>query len=292
MAQEREKTQRQLKTEYIMSLLLYGTNGVAASMISLNSTQIVLLRTCFGWLVMAVAYYIRGGRLRDKPKRDMRFVALSGLCMAANWLFLFEAYVRIGVGLGMIINYCGPVLVMLLSGLLFRERLTGGVWLALALCLGGAGLISFQAAEQLDPVGLLCAGLAAVSYAGMVLFNQQTKHFTGPGRVLVQLTATLGAVVLFSALHGELGFSVARDEWIGVLWLGALNTGLGSYWYFGSIGLLPVREVSVLGYLEPLSVLAFSALLLHETLRPMQLLGAAMILGGTAAMELRRKKKT
>lgn len=71
---------------------------------------------------------------------------------------------------------------------------------------------------------------------------------------------------------------------------GVCSTGLGSYLYFSSIPRLPVREVSVLGYVEPLSALVFSAVLLGERLLPAQLLGAGLILGGTLVMELFRAK--
>lgn len=47
--EQRRKTQR-TQTIYLVSLLLYGTNGVAAHFLQLSSMQIVLLRTfSAGW---------------------------------------------------------------------------------------------------------------------------------------------------------------------------------------------------------------------------------------------------
>ena len=46
----------------------------------------------------------------------------------------------------------------------------------------------------------------------------------------------------------------------------------------------------MLGYVEPLSALVFSAVLLGERLLPAQFLGAGLILGGTLVMELFRAK--
>lgn len=84
--------------------------------------------------------------------------------------------------------------------------------------------------------------------------------------------------------------SAQRRDVLFVLLSGVCSTGLGSYLYFSSIPRLPVREVSVLGYVEPLSALVFSAVLLGERLLPAQLLGAGLILGGTLVMELFRAK--
>ncbi|WP_313770619.1 DMT family transporter [Bacillus sp. S/N-304-OC-R1] len=61
--------------------------------------------------------------------------------------------------------------------------------------------------------------------------------------------------------------------------------------YFSSIGRLPVQSVSILGYLEPLSALVFSAAILGEKLSLVQLVGAVLILGGAAYGELFRSKK-
>lgn len=66
---------------------------------------------------------------------------------------------------------------------------------------------------------------------------------------------------------------------------GVVNTGFGCWLYFSSIGALPVQTVSVCGYLEPLSAVFFSVLLLHEALTPARWIGAAMILGGAMLAE-------
>lgn len=70
-----------------------------------------------------------------------------------------------------------------------------------------------------------------------------------------------------------------------MLFLGVVNTGVACYLYFSSIGRLPVQTVSILGYLEPLAAVVFSALLLNEKMSSIQMLGAALILGGAIFTE-------
>ena len=64
------------------------------------------------------------------------------------------------------------------------------------------------------------------------------------------------------------------------LLLGLVNTGVGCYCYFSSIGDLPAQSVAICGYLEPLSAVLLSVLILHETMAPLQILGAVLIIGG------------
>ena len=44
--------------------------------------------------------------------------------MGISWLFLFEAYRRIGVSIASLGYYCGPVIVMALAPVMFHEKLT------------------------------------------------------------------------------------------------------------------------------------------------------------------------
>ena len=70
------------------------------------------------------------------------------------------------------------------------------------------------------------------------------------------------------------------------LCIGLVNTGLGCYLYFSSMGELPVTRVAVCGYLEPLSAVVLSAVLLGEPMTAANILGAALILGGAVYSEM------
>ena len=110
--------------KYILGLLLFGSNGVVASFIRLQSHEIVLLRSLLGGVFLLGLFFLTGGRFTIRQhKRDTVYVILSGAAMAADWLLLFEAYARIGVSLGMIINYCGPIVVIISSAFFFSEKI-------------------------------------------------------------------------------------------------------------------------------------------------------------------------
>lgn len=68
--------------------------------------------------------------------------------------------------------------------------------------------------------------------------------------------------------------------------LGLLNTGVGCYFYFSSIGELKVQTVAVCGYLEPLSAVLFSVIFLKETMLPLQIIGGMLVIGGAMTGEL------
>ena len=267
---------------YIFGLILFGSNGVAASCIHLTSQQIVLLRTLLGFALLAVLYFATGHRLTaGQHKRDCAFLALSGVAMGADWMLVFEAYGQIGIGLSTIINYCGPILFIVTAPLFFRERLTWQKGLALAMAMVGACLISGQTAAAGGSVwGLVCAGLSAVTYAILVISNKMSRHIVGMENALIQMGFTLLTVGIFVGFRGGLAMDIPAGDWPFILWLGLLNTGVGCFCYFATIGTLPAHTVAICGYLEPISAVVFSLVILREVISPVQLVGILLILGG------------
>ncbi len=278
--------------KYFAALLLFGSNGVVASTISLSSYEIVLLRSVIGGALLLVLFFAAGNRMTvRRHKKDLLFIVLSGIAMAADWLFLFEAYAQIGVSLGMLINYCGPALVIAFSPVLFRECITGSKIIALSAAVTGAFLISGQAAVSgLSIWGLFCAAMSAVSYAVMVLSNKMAKEVGGTENATLQLLATAVTVMIFVGWKQGAAIEIAPGDWMPVLWLGLINTGMGCFFYFSSIGQLPAQSVAVCGYLEPLSAVLLSVLVLHEKMTGWQMLGAALIIGGALYGELGKRK--
>lgn len=113
---------------YLAALLLFGSNGIIASAIALPSSDIVLLRTFLGALSLVTILAITQRHKLQAPSRlrEAAALLLSGAALGASWIFLFRAYQTIGVGVSSLLYYCGPIIVMALSPLIFGEKLTGG----------------------------------------------------------------------------------------------------------------------------------------------------------------------
>lgn len=273
--------------KYILSNLLFGFNGVVASCILLSSTQIVLLRTLIGSLTLVVLFLIGGGRFTFLgKKRQFFFLVLSGIAMGTSWMFLYEAYERIGVSIGTLLYYCGPVIVMMTSPFLFRERLTAGTLIGVLAVMIGVFLINGGAADVgMDLPGLGCGLMSAVTYAVMVICNKKAKDISGLENPTLQLIVSFLTVAVFVGVRGELAMDITPRSLLPIGVLGILGTGIGCYLYFSSIGKLPVQTVAVFGYLELVSAVVFAAIFLEETMALPQWIGGVLIVGGAVLGE-------
>ena len=211
--------------------------------------------------------------------------------MGASWMFLYEAYAQIGVSIATLAYYCGPVIVMILSPILFREKMTIAKILGFLSVLMGMFCVNGQALSVgRTSWGLIYGVLSAIMYAFMVIFNKKAVSITGLENSMWQLITSFITVAIFLGLKQGFSISIEPGNLVPILLLGMVNTGIGCYFYFSSIGDLPVQTVAICGYLEPLSALIFSAAFLGEKLSFVQIVGAVLILGGAAFGELFQRR--
>jgi drug/metabolite transporter (DMT)-like permease len=274
--------------KYIAALLLFGSNGIVAGHIALSSYEIVFTRTLIGSLFLILIFLLSEQKAQLwKNRTHLIYLVISGVAMGASWMFLYEAYAQIGVSIATLAYYCGPVIVMILSPIIFREKMTGVKLLGFLAVLIGLFCVSGQTLSQGGTVwGLICGMMSALTYAFMVIFNKKAVSITGLENATLQLLISFITVAIFLGLKQGFAVPFAPGNLAPILLLGIVNTGIGCYFYFSSIGHLPVQTVAICGYLEPLSALFFSAALLGEKLGPVQIAGAVLILGGAAFGEL------
>ena len=185
---------------------------------------------------------------------------------------------------------------MALSPLIFGEKLTGGKIAGLIAVACGAFLIAAQGLGGNMPIaGIACGIASAFCYALMVIASKSAPHIEGLENSALQVSAAfVTALVLTLFTQGAPSFLsagvAASIDWRAVAMLGVVNTGIGCLLYFSAVAKLPVQTVAVVGYLEPLSAVVFSAVLLGEAITPVRLMGAALIIGGALFCELAGKR--
>ena len=274
---------------YLVALLICGSNGIVASYINLPSYQIVFFRMMLGALFLGVLLLIT----HSKPSctdhvSQIKYLIFSGLALGLQWSLLFEAYRQVGVGVATLEYYCGPIIVMALSPILFHERLTWQKISGLAVVMVGMGLIvGYGVGEKLSLAGLSFGAIAAILYAAMIISNRYAPDIKGIESTTIQLgIGALFVGLLTLVLHGiELPSNGSSVNWGALVLLGLFNTGVGGL-YFPQLTKIPVQRVAVFGYLEPLSAVIFSAILLGEQLGPLKIAGACCIIGGAIFAEV------
>lgn len=275
----------------LTSMAIFGTIGLFRRSIPLGSATIAMARGFLGMAALLLAGHLRGVRLSWRDIRPrLPLLVLSGICLGANWILLFEAYRFTTVAVATLCYYMAPVLVILASPLLFRERLTPRRMLCVAIALAGMVLVSgvLQPDRHTGSSRGVLLGLgAAVLYASVVLLNKKTDGIQAGDRTIVQL-GTAGVVLLpYVLLTEPLDPEVLTPSVLGLLLLGGLvHTGLAYTLYFTSIRALPAQTAALYSYIDPVLAILLSAFLLSEPIWPDEGIGIVLVLGGTLLSEL------
>jgi drug/metabolite transporter (DMT)-like permease len=73
--------------------------------------------------------------------------------------------------------------------------------------------------------------------------------------------------------------------WAGVLFLGLACSGLGYLFWFGALEHIEASRVASFLYIEPLVTLAASALMLHEPISAVTVMGGCLLIGGVVLVQ-------
>ena len=282
------------KTEYILSMLVFGTLAPFVRGIGVTSGEVALYRAVLASCLIGSYLLVTHTKIPFRSARkDIALLILSGMAMGFNWVFLFQAYKYTSVSIATLSYYFAPVIVTIASPVIFHEKLTKKQ----ILCFIGStvGLILITEIQGgkggSDWIGILFGLGAACLYATVILLNKFIRSVEGIQRTFLQFLAAVIAVLPYVALTD--GFHLGSLDvkgWILLLIVGLFHTGITYCLYFNSLRDLPGQQTAVLGYLDPLVAVFISVAFLEERLTLLQGIGALLILGFSLWNEIGRKK--
>lgn len=276
----------------IASMIIFGTNGLLVANISLSSAEIVLMRTFLGFIFLLAVVAARRSFSFAELKADIIPATVGGAALGLNWVLLFGAYRCAGVSISTLVYYCGPMIAIILSPIVFKEKLTANKLIAVIAVAAGMLCISGNVTQGSDmQTGLLLGAGAAALYALIIIVAKRVTHMSGLNCSMYELFISFIVMVFYLLINGiKLPVIPSADDIVYVLIIGFVNTGLAYYMYFSALQKLPAQTSSLISYADPLTALIVSALFLGEKLGIVQLLGAVLILGGACLGELKLKK--
>ena len=109
----------------IAAMLIFGTIGVVRRQIPLSSGFLAFTRGILGGLTILAFMKLKGKSVRENlSRRQVLWLSATGAIMGINWILLFEAFEHTTVAVATLCYYMQPTIVILLSPLVFREKLS------------------------------------------------------------------------------------------------------------------------------------------------------------------------
>lgn len=280
----------------LTTAVLWGMIGLFSRQLSaegFTSIQITLIRSVLNALILLGILCLTGrSRLRIRLQDIPIFIGSGVIGNALFNICYFRTIEEAGLASAAVLLYTAPCFVMLLSAVLFREKITGVKFLALLLSFTGCVLVSgFRPGESSISGAAFLTGLGSGFF--YALYSIFLRIGTGRG---VDSDACAFYTYLFSALAlipfaniGEMAV-LYQSTPAAVLWsilIAVVSTFLPSVLYTRALTMIETGKASMIAYAEPLTAALIGVFVFGERLDLLAGIGIILILA--ALMLLGRK---
>ena len=248
-------------------------------------------RTSFSLLVLFPVLLLTRGRTLALPRTDFyRAVVLGILGVAASNYLYYLAIQKTNVASAIVIQYTAPAWVLLYLAARGRQKATlprvAAVVLAVIGCALVIGLVG-GGRFQVNVIGLIAAVLASFSFAFYNVGGHDLLARYDRWKVLLY---ALGSAAAFWMVINPPWKIVAAHysggQWL-FLFVFAMTSVLlpFSLYFAGLQHLLPTNAI-VTSCLEPVFSIILAAVLLGETVRPVQIVGILIVLSAIVLVQM------
>ena len=263
-----------------------------------TSLELSQARAYVAFLGLALIQIFTSTARRDKgtpgtPGRPWLQVLLLGAAIGLVNAAYYVAIDHLEVAVAIVIQYMAPALVVIWVALRSQTTPERKVIFAVVAALVGVALaadIGRGEMSDLDVIGLVAAVSSAVLFAAYTLLSESAaKHFGPTGALLRAFGAASILWVAFQATQGWPGALFETANIGRVLFVGVVGTLLPFVLYVWGVRRVAAQKAVIVASLEP-PLAAFTAWWwLGETLAPVQIAGAILVLVAVGALQYRRR---
>ncbi len=292
----------------LVGAALFGINGSMAKVVmaaGITPEQLTFARTLATTIIAAIILLVTDRSQFRVTRRELAGLALLGLAGLAmiQWMYAVSIS-RLPVGVALLFEYTAVVIVATFAFLVFKERVHRRLWWAIGGVLAGLAVVGEVWDSSLDGLGVAAGLGAAVCYAFYFLAGERGVARRSP--FAVAFWAALFAAAFWGALSGwwrvepaSLAEPVSLDGalaevvvpmWAPLLWIATF----GGFAPFVLI-LMSLRHISatasgIIASAEVLFAFLVAWLWLGETLAPVPLAGAAVVLAAIVVAQTARER--
>jgi drug/metabolite transporter (DMT)-like permease len=291
----------------LVAATLFGINGSVAKVAlssGLSSLRLTEARCAGAFIGLALVALMRDrSSFRTTPRELLRLAVFGIAGVALVQLFYFLAIHRLAIGIALLIQYLGPLLVAIYARTFAHEHVRRRIWLALALSLTGLGLmVELWSGIALDGLGVVYALVSAVIFAAYLLMAE--REVKERDSISLMAWGFFFATVFWTLVQPWWSFPASRVDdsvtlqghlaslhlpvWALVLWVIVLGSIIPFALIVAGLRHVSATRVGIAAMLEPVVATIVAWAWLQESLSPVQLAGAGVVLAGILVAQTAR----
>ena len=268
---------------FIASMVIFGTIGAIVRFIELPSSEIALFRGILGVVfILPFLFMNKANRLRKKFSANTIILFLTGIALAGNWILLLKAFRYTTIALAAVSYYTAPVIAMVLSIFILKEKISPLKLIVICLTLIGMFMVmnvgESDISSKKNLIGILYGFSAAFCYASVMLLNKFIRNLNGLETTIPQLFFATLILILYVVFANEMKPVFQSGlSFLLLIVLGVVHTGLGFLLFFIGMKGMKTQEIALLSYFDPLVSVLISILIFKESMSIIQITGAILI---------------
>ena len=282
----------------IVSIAIWSTLSTVAKLVlnDLPDLETLGISSVFAFLLLLAALFITGKYKLLKTYSAKQYAEMAGLGFLGLFIYSALYYYALGpltAGEACILNYLWPMMLVLFSCILLKEKMTLKKAAALLCSFAGVMLISFGGASEKGVgrwIGMAACIVAAACYGLYCVLGKKRDFDQTVLLTVVWFTVTVCCFVLGPFV--ETWTPVVGMQWVGLLWLGVfVNAAAYLTWGLALQKAKSTALVANLAYIVPFLSLLLSAAVLKEKISPAAVFALVLIVGGILLQGLGTKKR-
>jgi drug/metabolite transporter (DMT)-like permease len=274
---------------------MWALNGSLSRLLlddGVSALRLAELRGVLSFVMLAAALAIARPRLLRIRRQDIPRLAFLGIVgLAGVHATYFFAISRLDVGVALVIQYLGPLILLLWLRLVLRRQLQRSLWGAAVLSVIGCFLV-VQAWNPgaIDGLGLLAAFGAAITFAIYLYSSEQAGHRYEPVTTLVWgfgFASLFWLVVQPPWSFPFAEFTSAENIALG-LGVAVIGTLLPFVCIVAALRHVPASRAAVVATLEPVLAAIIAWPVLGQDLDVAQIAGGLIVVGAVVWVQIQR----
>lgn len=291
-----------MKKNYIyafVSVFIWATMAsvVKKVLLGIPSLEALSVSSFFAFLFLLLLN-IKNGAIKKLSSYSLSdYGVMAGLGFIG--IFLYSALYYYGLEKltsqeACILNYLWPIMLLVFSCIILREKMTFMKGFAMACSFVGIIILSLGgnlSSGRGAITGMICCVAAAALYGLFSVLNKKSDYDQGISMMIFWLVSAICSMAL--GLMTEDRVPIKGTEWIGLLWLGVVADAIAYLlWALALKGTKNTAKIANIAYLTPFLSIIVSALFLGEKIKLQAFVALVFIIGGILIQNLHEYKKS
>lgn len=257
----------------LLAIFLWSSLGIVVRLSGVAVLTLIFYSLLISIIFQGILLFRKNYRREIPDFHKLKYPIILGVVSLINTSTYYYAFKYTTIANAVLTHYTAPIIVAFLAPQFLKEIITRRIILVIIIASIGLWImldgLSFKENQM---AGIIAGLVSGLSYAIIIIFLRLHSHKFHP--LLLSFLTNAFIAILLAPFVREIPFHAI----LSFLIVGIVHSSIAPILYFKGLQLVTANRAAVLGYLEPVSAIAFAMLFLGEYPSAISLIGGALII--------------